>query len=83
MARLMRMPEVAAGGTSAVLHEWSVAEGADFAAVMTWIGAHDGEAEATAPAGPAHGLYGSRLSDSANAATREPLRFVLPAGALS
>jgi pyruvate dehydrogenase E2 component (dihydrolipoamide acetyltransferase) len=25
----MRMPEVAAGGTSAVLHEWSVAEGAD------------------------------------------------------
>jgi pyruvate dehydrogenase E2 component (dihydrolipoamide acetyltransferase) len=27
----MRMPEVAAGGTSAVLHEWSVAEGADFA----------------------------------------------------
>ena len=30
MARLMRMPEVAAGGTEAVLHEWSVAEGADF-----------------------------------------------------
>lgn len=31
MARLMRMPEVAAGGTSAVLHEWSVAERAEFA----------------------------------------------------
>ncbi len=30
MARLMRMPEVAAGGTSAVLHEWSVAEQAEF-----------------------------------------------------
>ena len=27
----MRMPEVAAGGTSAVLHEWSVAERAEFA----------------------------------------------------
>src|SRR5919107_1303757 len=30
MARLMRMPEGAAGGTSAVLHEWSVAERAEF-----------------------------------------------------
>ena len=30
MARLMRMPEVAAGGTSAVLHEWSVVERAEF-----------------------------------------------------
>jgi pyruvate dehydrogenase E2 component (dihydrolipoamide acetyltransferase) len=28
----MRMPEVAAGGTSAVLHEWSVAERAEFGA---------------------------------------------------
>ncbi len=32
MAHLMRMPEVAAGGTEAVLHEWSVAENAEFAA---------------------------------------------------
>ncbi|GAA3157517.1 pyruvate dehydrogenase complex dihydrolipoamide acetyltransferase [Blastococcus jejuensis] len=32
VARLMRMPEVAAGGTSAVLHEWSVAERAEFGA---------------------------------------------------
>jgi pyruvate dehydrogenase E2 component (dihydrolipoamide acetyltransferase) len=31
VARLMRMPEVAAGGTSAVLHEWSVTERAEFA----------------------------------------------------
>ncbi|MGZ4549468.1 MAG: dihydrolipoamide acetyltransferase family protein [Blastococcus sp.] len=29
----MRMPEVAAGGTSAVLHEWSVAERAEFSAL--------------------------------------------------
>jgi pyruvate dehydrogenase E2 component (dihydrolipoamide acetyltransferase) len=33
MARLMRMPEVAAGGTEAVLHGWSVAESAEFAAL--------------------------------------------------
>src|SRR3954447_18954768 len=32
MARLMRMPEVAAGGTEAVLHEWSVTEQAGFGA---------------------------------------------------
>ena len=30
MPRLMRMPEVAAGGTEAVLHEWSVTEQAEF-----------------------------------------------------
>jgi pyruvate dehydrogenase E2 component (dihydrolipoamide acetyltransferase) len=30
MPRLMRMPEVAAGGTSAVLHEWSVTEKSEF-----------------------------------------------------
>jgi pyruvate dehydrogenase E2 component (dihydrolipoamide acetyltransferase) len=32
MARLMRMPEVAANSTEAVLHEWSVAEDAAFTA---------------------------------------------------
>src|SRR4051794_19038615 len=32
MARLMRMPEVAGGGTEAVLHEWSVTEQAGFGA---------------------------------------------------
>jgi pyruvate dehydrogenase E2 component (dihydrolipoamide acetyltransferase) len=32
VARLMRMPEVAAGGTSAVLHEWGVAEKDEFGA---------------------------------------------------
>jgi pyruvate dehydrogenase E2 component (dihydrolipoamide acetyltransferase) len=30
MPRLMRMPEVAAGGTEAVLHEWSVTEQSEF-----------------------------------------------------
>jgi pyruvate dehydrogenase E2 component (dihydrolipoamide acetyltransferase) len=30
MPRLMRMPEVAAGGTEAVLHEWSVTETSEF-----------------------------------------------------
>ena len=32
VARLMRMPEVAANATAAVLHEWSVAERAEFGA---------------------------------------------------
>lgn len=32
MARLMRMPEVAAGGTEAVLQDWQLAENAEFGA---------------------------------------------------
>src|SRR4051795_7625639 len=32
MARLMRMPEVATGGTEAVLQDWQLGENAEFAA---------------------------------------------------
>jgi hypothetical protein len=57
-----------------------LAEGADSAAVIAWIEAHEGEPEA-AIAAKSRGLHGSRLSDSANA--RPPARYVLPAGALA
>ena len=58
-----------------------LAEGADFAAVMTWIGAHDGKPEAAVATGsPGRGLYGSRLTESAG--SKAPLRFVLPASAV-
>jgi hypothetical protein len=60
-----------------------LAEGADFAAVMEWITAHDGIPEAQVAKAPSHGLHGSRLSYSGGAAPRPPLRFVLPAGALA
>jgi hypothetical protein len=56
-----------------------LAEGADFAAVMTWITAHAGIPEAQVASAPRHGLHGY----SGGAAPRPPLRFVLPAGALA
>jgi hypothetical protein len=60
-----------------------LSQGADFNAVVEWIVAHDGRAEAAAPAAAPSGLYGSRLSNSAGAEPRNALRFVLPAGALA
>ena len=58
-----------------------LAEGADFAAVMAWIGAHAGKPEMAIPTAPSRGLHGTR-SDGGGAESRPPLRFVLPAGAL-
>jgi hypothetical protein len=57
--------------------------GGDFGAVMAWITAHGGQAEAAVSAETRHGLHGSRLADSAGSETRTPLRFVLPPGALA
>jgi hypothetical protein len=55
-----------------------LAEGADCDAVVAWITAHAGQPEATVSAGPSRGLHAPRLE-----ATRTPLRYVLPADALS
>jgi hypothetical protein len=59
-----------------------LAEGADFAAVMDWITAHDGAPDATASVTGRQGLHGSRMNGQDAAASRAPLRFVLPPGAL-
>ena len=59
-----------------------LAAGADFPAVMEWITAHAGVPEATATVTRGGGLHGSRIKDGDAAASRVPLRFVLPAGAL-
>jgi hypothetical protein len=55
-----------------------LAEGADSAAVVAWIIAHDGKPEAAAVA-PSRGLHGPRLSDPMGSQPRPPLRYVLPA----
>jgi hypothetical protein len=60
-----------------------LAEGADSAAVIAWITAHAGIPEAMVATPPRQGLHGSRLGDSGGAESRTPLRFVLPAGALT
>jgi hypothetical protein len=54
-----------------------LAEGADFAAVMSWILAHSGIPEsAAAPAG--QGLHGSRLTYGGGTEPQAPVRFILP-----
>ena len=59
-----------------------VAEGADFDAVMAWIVARGGVAEAEAETASRHGLHGSHLHASGGSRSRAPARFILPAGAL-
>ncbi len=60
-----------------------LAEGADFAEVMSWIAAHDGAPEAARAAAPGRGLHSAR-TDAAAAAENQPARrYVLPPGALA
>jgi hypothetical protein len=58
-----------------------LAEGADFRAVMTWIEAHGGQAEAPAAPRSQGGLHSSRVDAGRDDPT--PLRFILPANALN
>jgi hypothetical protein len=60
-----------------------LAEGTDSAAIMAWITSHSGIPEATLATPPRHGLHGSRLGNGSGAESQTPLRFVLPAGALT
>ncbi len=60
-----------------------LAEGADFAAVINWIAAHDGTPDATVSATRGRGLHGARMNGGDAASPRAPVRFVLPHGALN
>lgn len=61
-----------------------LAAGADSAAVLAWITAHDGHPEAQdAPAATTGGLHGGRLANRGAAVTSTPRRYVIPAGALT
>jgi hypothetical protein len=59
-----------------------MAEGADSSAVLAWITDHDGQPEHRAPATSRGGLHSARFHDAEAAATRAPLRYVLPPGTL-
>lgn len=56
-----------------------LAEGADSAAIMTWITDHDGVADSTVASVRSGGLHGARMS--AEASSGPARRFVLPARA--
>jgi hypothetical protein len=60
-----------------------LAAGADFAAVISWIAAHDGQPEAPAQATAGRGLHSARLNESAQPDAARPSRYVLPAGVLA
>jgi hypothetical protein len=59
-----------------------LAAGGDYPAIIDWITAHAGTPETTPPTGRSRGLHGSRLTDGNTPASRQPMRFVLPADAL-
>ncbi len=78
-----RLARPNASGGAVIERAAILAEGADFASVMTWIADHDGHPEATVAAGSTHGLHGSRLTNAGTEQGRTPLRYVLPAGTLT
>ncbi|HLM84672.1 MAG TPA: hypothetical protein VK272_00635 [Solirubrobacteraceae bacterium] len=60
-----------------------LAEGSASTAVIAWITAHAGVAEARVAGAPRRGLHGSHLNAGGGAEPQRPLRYVLPAGALA
>ncbi|HTA13515.1 MAG TPA: hypothetical protein VK781_01495 [Solirubrobacteraceae bacterium] len=60
-----------------------LAAGADSAAILAWIAAHDGQPETLAPAASKRGLHSARLNDSGAVGSSTPRRYVVPAGVLS
>ena len=81
-ALLTRLSRPHSSGGVVIERAAILAAGADFPAVMDWITAHAGTADTTLPATRSRGLHGSRISHDDSTASRTPLRFVLPAGAL-
>ena len=60
-----------------------LAAGADFAQVMDWITAHSGTPDTAGSPARSRGLHGAQIGGGENHASRTPLRFVLPPGAVS
>jgi hypothetical protein len=58
-----------------------LAAGTDSPAIIDWILDHSGMAETTDTATHGGGLHGSRINSGGDPASRQPTRFVLPAGA--
>ncbi len=59
-----------------------LAEGADCTATVAWILAHAGKPEVAVASTKPAGLHSARLSNPSSSGT-QPVRYVLPAGALN
>jgi hypothetical protein len=82
-ALLTRLSRRHPSGGTVIERAAIVAEGADSAAVVTWILDHAGVPEAAVDMSSKRGLHGPRLSDPIGPDPRPPARYVLPAGALN
>jgi hypothetical protein len=82
-ALLSRLSRRHSSGGTVIERAAIMAEGADSAAVVTWILDHEGEPEAAADKSSKGGLHGPRLSDPIGPGPRPPARYVLPAGTLN
>jgi hypothetical protein len=82
-AVVVRLSRPHASGGDVIERAAILAEGGDAAAIVAWIIAHDGEAEATVPRASSRGLHGARLGGDPAASRVIPRRYVLPAGALA
>jgi len=80
---LRRLARPHSSGGHVVERATLLAEGAEFPAVMAWIGAHAGVAETGIGAAPRRGLHGARTSSGQDAEQLKPRRYVLPAGSLT
>ena len=76
-----RLARPHASGGMAIERSVILAEGADAAAIMTWIADHDGVADATLAAAPSSGLHGPRGNAGTAQRPGPARRFVLPARA--
>jgi hypothetical protein len=81
-ALLSRLSRRHPSGGTVIERAAIVAEGADSAAVVTWILDHAGEPEAAVDTSSSRGLHSPRLGGSSRPDSRPPARYVLPPGAL-
>jgi hypothetical protein len=82
-AVVVRLSRPHASGGDVIERAAILAEGGDAAAIVAWIIAHAGEAEATVPRAPSRGLHGARLGGDPGTTRVIPRRYVLPVGALA
>jgi len=78
-AVVKRLARPHASGGMVIERSVILAEGANSAAILSWISEHGGIADSTAPSTRSHGLHGSRADAARQDAPAR--RFVLPAHA--
>jgi hypothetical protein len=79
---LTRLARAHPSGGTVVERSAIVAEGTGSEAVLSWIVAHGGQAEAVIVTPARRGLHGSDLRATGGSGPSVPSRYILPAGAL-